>query len=379
MNVAKPRVAVVYDGFPHYRKGVIEALAASKRYEYLFLGDIAYRDASINPYQFPSGIRFISTRSTSWGPLYVQRGIWRPLRRNRVRHVIFLGNPWFLSYWLLTPLLRLQGKKVFFWTHGWISEREPRLRAFVKEVFFRLPYALLLYGGRAKGLGLARGFKSKRLHVIGNSLDYSAQKLQFDALATTPRLTLRNELGLPRDHKVIICTARLTKKCRFDLLIEAARQLTAEGQSIFVLLVGIGPERDRLASLAQSYGVVHRFWGACYEEATIARLYKAADLTVSPGKVGLTAMHSMAYGTPVISHGNFNNQMPEFEAIVPGVTGEFFTENSSEALAEAIKTWFMHHPEKPERACIERVEAGFTPESQRLRIEAALQGEAPTV
>lgn len=377
MSEARGRVAVVYDGFPHYRKGVIEALAASDRFDYVFVGDADYRDASIKTYAFPPGIEFVPTRSTPLGPLHLQRGIWRAVKDRRVTHVIFLGNPWFVSYWLLAPLLRLRGKRVLFWSHGWISEREPPVRARLKELFFRLADALLLYGHRARQIGLARGFSPERLHVIGNSLDYPAQQAQFEALAGASSAALRSELGLPADRHVIICTARLTEKCRFDLLIHAAHELARQGEPVFLLLVGEGPARDSLEALARALGVEHRFWGACYDETVIARLYKASDLTVSPGKVGLTAMHSMAYGTPVISHGNLDHQMPEFEAIVPGLTGEFFQENSLESLAATIRTWFAQHPVKPERACIERIEAEFTPASQRLRIEAALTGPAP--
>lgn len=35
-------------------------------------------------------------------------------------------------------------------------------------------------------------------------------------------------------------------------------------------------------------------------------------------------MHSMMFGCPVITHNNFNWQMPEYEAIKPGITGDFF-------------------------------------------------------
>ena len=44
---------------------------------------------------------------------------------------------------------------------------------------------------------------------------------------------------------------------------------------------------------------------------------------VSPGNVGLTAIHSLSYGTPVLTHNNFNNQMPEVESIQPGFNGYF--------------------------------------------------------
>ncbi len=68
-----------------------------------------------------------------------------------------------------------------------------------------------------------------------------------------------------------------------------------------------------------------RIWlyGACYDEEIIGELIFNAQLCVSPGNVGLTAMHSLVYGTPVITHNNFSNQSPEFEAIIDGKTGSF--------------------------------------------------------
>jgi glycosyltransferase involved in cell wall biosynthesis len=191
-------------------------------------------------------------------------------------------------------------------------------------------------------------------------------------LADVSQAVLRRELQLPPLCKLIICTARVTKTCRFDLLMLAAVKLKAFGYDPFVIIVGDGPEAGTLSALATSLGLAHKFWGACYDEPTLAKLYKASDLTVSPGKIGLTAMHSMAYGTPVISHDNFDHQMPEYEAILPGVTGDFFVENSSDDLARVMARWFGNHASKPEQACIARIEAEFTPAFQKRVIEFAL-------
>lgn len=48
------------------------------------------------------------------------------------------------------------------------------------------------------------------------------------------------------------------------------------------------------------------------------------DVVVSPGKVGLTAMHSLMFGTPVITHSDMDRQMPEVEAVVEGFSGMLF-------------------------------------------------------
>ena len=83
----------------------------------------------------------------------------------------------------------------------------------------------------------------------------------------------------------------------------------------------------------------------------------------------------MAYGTPVITHDNFDSQMPECEVVLPNQTGAFFEENSSQDLASVILEWFSKHPIKPEKNCISLVESGYTPEFQRQAIESALLSE----
>ena len=45
----------------------------------------------------------------------------------------------------------------------------------------------------------------------------------------------------------------------------------------------------------------------------------AANVTVSPGPIGLTAIQSLTYGVPAITNDEFSTQGPEFETIEPGV------------------------------------------------------------
>jgi glycosyltransferase involved in cell wall biosynthesis len=43
------------------------------------------------------------------------------------------------------------------------------------------------------------------------------------------------------------------------------------------------------------------FYGESYNERELAPLIALADVCVSPGNVGLTAIHALTYGTPVIN------------------------------------------------------------------------------
>ena len=56
-------------------------------------------------------------------------------------------------------------------------------------------------------------------------------------------------------------------------------------------------------------------------------------MLVSPGNVGLNAVHALSYGTPVITHNNVNNQMPEHETIIENFNGCFHKENDINSIA----------------------------------------------
>jgi glycosyltransferase involved in cell wall biosynthesis len=175
---------------------------------------------------------------------------------------------------------------------------------------------------------------------------------------------------------MIICTTRLTPQCQFDLLLEAQARLRAEGRIVNVLLVGDGPERDALHRLAIRLGVTVNFYGECYDETELAGLTMAAHATVSPGKVGLTAIQSLAYGTPVITHSDFDAQMPECEAIVPGKSGDFFERNNVFDLARVIRNWTASEAPEPHRRaeCYDIIERFYNPEFQARVIDRAVSG-----
>ena len=98
------------------------------------------------------------------------------------------------------------------------------------------------------------------------------------------------------------------------------------------MFIGDGPIASLLRKKAEKMMEQVTFLGAVYDEELIASLLWNADLCISPGNVGLTALHSMAYGTPVATHNDFAEQMPEYEAIIEGRTGFFFDRNSVDDL-----------------------------------------------
>ena len=117
-----------------------------------------------------------------------------------------------------------------------------------------------------------------------------------------------------------------------------------------MVLIGEGNDKEELLNLVKSLKLDRQVWffGACYDESKIAELIFNANVCVSPGNVGLTAIHSLSYGTPVITHDSFSHQMPEFEAIIPNLTGNFFEEGNLQSMIEVIENWIKLHPVKNE-------------------------------
>lgn len=340
----KKRVAVVYHMWPHYRLAVAEAMDRSAYIDYTFV-------ASGEPYQ---GIKhadmnrvrnFVPAPFTFCSSMMWQSGA---LKAAIVDYdaIIYLCDMHFVSTWLAAVVARLRGIPVLFWGHGWLST-EPLIKRLIRKIFFNLASRMLVYGERAKVLGVASGYADAKLTVVYNSLDVARADDIFARIEAGTLNSYRPQnLFADPARPMLICTARITDLCRYDLLIDAAMMLERQGRPVNVLLVGDGPARAGLAEHVARLGISVHFFGACYDEEVLGQLIYHADLTVSPGKIGLTAMHSLMYGTPAITHGNLDEQMPEVEAIEPGRTGGVFDQGRADALATAITSWLDSAPDR---------------------------------
>jgi glycosyltransferase involved in cell wall biosynthesis len=372
------RVAVVYPYFAHYREAILKALLASRQNDYVLAGGL--RD----PYK--SNIR-------AWVPAYspqyaetscrvilgrylLQNGVLKLALRRDIQTIIFIGDAQHLTTWLAASVAKLSGKRVLFWTHGW-TRPETGAKSFIRCAFYHLADGLLLYGNWAKQYGITKGFNADNLYVVYNSLDYENQKAIRQMVTDGELLKVRSALFEHPERPMLICTSRLTKVRGLGLLLDALSILQQKGQPMNLLLVGDGPEKSNLIQQAQDQGLTVKFYGECYEEQVLARLIMAANVTVAPGAVGLTAMHSLAYGTPVITHNDLEHQMPEWEAICEGYNGGFFKRDDSDDLANAILKWTKNGftGSRMRANCFSLIEKYYNSRYQSEVIDAAVVGK----
>ena len=254
---------------------------------------------------------------------------------NQFDSIVFLGEMNILSNWIGALICRIRRKRVFFWGHGFYGN-ESSLKYFFRKLFYKIANEHIVYENRGRSLMIRCGFKAQNVHVIYNSLDYENQKLLFEKLNKTKGAYFnffRNNT-LP----VFIYIGRLIESKKVNQLIKAFKNINLDKQICNLLIVGSGPNEEKLKSIAKDEIIsktIH-FYGACYDEDIISNLIFNSICTVSPGNIGLTVVNSFSFGTPAITHNNFENQMPEAEVIKEGITGFFFKENDILSLERAL-------------------------------------------
>ena len=281
---------------------------------------------------------------------------------------IFLGNPYFLSTWVASLILKVKRKPFYFWTHG-LLKYETGIKGLIRRIFHKLPSGLLLYGNHAKKLLIQQGIKPMKLHVIYNSLNYKLQVQLRDSLSIDDLYTFKSQLFNNPELPQLLFIGRLTKQKKLNQIIEAMYLLHQKGCYINLLVVGAGSEEQCLRKLILEKRLESSviFYGASYDEEVNYKLIASSDICISPGEVGLTAIHSLGYGTPVITHCNFEEQMPEFEAIEGGITGDFFEQDNITDLVLKIQSWLSHHSDRVEvqKKCYNIIDTLYNPQFQR--------------
>ena len=341
------KVAIVYHYFAHYRQPILDQLSSSQSFHYLLASDDCNPSGikALGPEYFDSlkgtSLSWTKLKNIWFNPLLWQRGVFKLSWSSQIEAVIFLGDAFFVSTWAAAILARLTGKKVFFWTHG-LYGRESFWKRLYRLSFYRIANGgLLLYGNHAKQLLEKSGFDSNKLINVFNSLDHDRQLSLRKTLDQKIAIETKNKLfGQHADLPTMVFIGRLTKEKELNLLVELLVHFHAETKPVNLLLVGDGQEKEPLESSIPDDLREHVcFYGACYEEEEIATLIHASEVCVSPGNIGLTAIHSLTYGTPVVTHGTKQWQGPEFEAIEEGTNGSLFQKGDFHSLKRSVEKW----------------------------------------
>lgn len=168
-------------------------------------------------------------------------------------------------------------------------------------------------------------YVKRPIDQIYNGIDIQA----FRPAMNSEKIAIRRKFGIPEEGPIIGVVARLDPIKNHPCLFDAFNQLKPLFPKLTLLVVGDGPEREKLEGIATE-GIT--FMGQCNDTASA---YRAFDLFVLPSHnegISNTILEAMATGLPVVASRVGGNP----ELIEDGVNGTLFSSGDVSDLANRI-------------------------------------------
>ena len=240
---------------------------------------------------------------------------------------------------------RMTNRPVIGWVHTNLDHYLPMKRganrAVGRAIYPRLDAIVAPTSGSARSVESAFGVNPAKTRVFGNSVDLDAVR----------RASSEVEPAWMRDlapQPVVVSSGRLVNKEKgFDVLIRAHARLIHSGERQTLVILGEGPDRCHLESLARSLGVGDSVLLPGFTSNPFP-IIRAATLFVSPSRLegfGLAIAESLAIGTPVIA-----TDCPSgpSEVLSNGQCGHLVPTNDPAGMAAAIASLLRNEDKRAE-------------------------------
>ncbi|MGJ8673012.1 glycosyltransferase family 4 protein [Rubritalea sp.] len=255
--------------------------------------------------------------------LLIQMGAVKPLLQAET--VVLSYNLRILSNLLVVWLRALLGKPTYLWGH--IDGKSALTRRFG-----------FLY--TAFSAGFISYTESQAELLRDRKKGYSVRT------AANACFSVGDCVAFPADKEVldILFLGRLVAGKKPMLLLEAfrfARENAMIPQAAMLVIVGDGPERERLESYVEKHHISSSvfFKGHVSDKSVMGPLFGNAICCVSPGYVGLSVTQSFAYGVAV-AVADDEPHSPEIEACVEGWNTQYFQSDCVKSLAAVIQSFY---------------------------------------
>lgn len=247
---------------PHYRVRTFETLAAYYDVDYLFFSEGAewfwskqhgVRSGAFN-HEYLPGFRIGRFRIAPTLPFR----LWD--RQVRV-YIKCINGRFALPVTYLVA--RLRRKPFILWTGVWMRLGTPFHRLFfpVTRYFYRHADAIVTYGEHVSRYLVSEGVSPERIFVAAHAVDNASYNRH---ISEEDKATLRRELGIAADQKVLLFVGRLEEGKGLTYLLEAFAGLRRD--DVVLVFVGSGSKRSQIEELALEYGVADRVRFAGYVE-----------------------------------------------------------------------------------------------------------------
>ena len=348
------RIALFTDQGAHYRLPVFEAIEASTPRGSSIDFYIPSNDSKgLKVFETTSNLKsFCRNKNINYkGRIIYQTKAVLAACSPKYDAILLWGTANIFSNWVASFCAKLTGKRLILWGHG-LYGNESRMIHYFRVSFYRRADLHFLYGHHGQQL-VDAALTGSNTSVIFNSLNVEKIRAYVESCSNAAR-------GSEWD---LIFVGRITKIKNIELLLDACGILKSKGSELRVLVVGDGVHREALVRRSAELGIADWFeWvGACYDDQVLAHYFRKSKFCISPGNIGLMAMHALYNETPVITHSDMIHQMPEAEAITEGVNGFLFDYDSSESLASTLVRAITEYEQNLFDSCYSTVANTYNP------------------
>ncbi|CAH7076442.1 Glycosyltransferase family 4 protein [Vibrio chagasii] len=201
------------------------------------------------------------------------------------------------------------GKKypIIWWSLGAIPERDNNIRSKIGDAIQKFcthkASAIFSYGTHSKRYYESLGVPSESIVVGHNTIDEQDVINNISSISEDDLTALRNELAIKYSDRVSVYCGRMLTQKKIDVLLTAFSQLqdAKKPNDRHLVLIGDGPERENLESLASELGIVESVSFVGAQHAKLSNYFLLGDFCVLPGLGGLAINHAFAHSLPVIS------------------------------------------------------------------------------
>lgn len=372
------RVTLVQPALPKYRLPVFRLLSQTAGIDLT----VVYGEVKQLQNVVPEGFKAVPSRRWDWNVLgwrlMIHPAEFSYCSRRDADVVILRWSPRSVLVWLAVIKARLFGIPLVLWGHGY-SKKEQTCWGWLRNLQARMARALVFYDSVTRDAFLAKGFASETMFVASNTIGCEEIDAARSWWETSPdRLVeFRREHGL-NSGPTILFVSRLAPANRVDLLIQAMATLTPDFPTLKTVIIGNGiAEKMRLEQLAKCLNVERQviFCEGIYEETKIAPWFLTATIFCYPENVGLSLLHSFAYGVPVVTSDNRRIQNPEFAALQPGVNGDVYEHQNVSSLAAKLREILSDDAKRQQmsNAALQTISTRFTLPNMVEGLNSAIQ------
>ena len=371
------RVRIVQPLIPKYREPVFAALARRADLDVEVWADLKWKHASLSGASGSDLFRCVHAPYRAIGPFAWQPGMLRAVERG-VDTVVFTWNSRSIQLRPALARARKLGVRTVLWGHG-IGKNETPLRRRFRNALLRRADAWLLYSPAQAQQIVDEGFDHSRVFVARNSVDQAPIRAAKSAWTSDRVDAFLAERGCTRG-RVVLFVSRLEREKRADRLVDAFAMIRRSVPNARLVIVGDGPERAALESLAHQRGVDARFEGALYDEDSLAPWMLGAACLVQPGAIGLSLLHAFGFALPVVTSDDRLPHGPEIEALEDGTNGFLYRDGDLDGLTKRVVTLLTDNESqrRMSRAALDTIErdGGWNIEAMVEGFAAAIRGSA---